>query len=101
MAHTKAKGATKLGRDSISKRLGVKIFGGQKIQAGAIIVRQKGTQYHPGKNVGIGKDRTIFAKIAGKVVFAKKNKLAFSGSNKKRVLISVITEKSEARSPKS
>ena len=90
MAHTKAKGATKLGRDSISKRLGVKIFGGQKVQPGAIIIRQKGTKYHPGKNVGSGKDRTIFAKISGKVIFEKKAKPSFSGQNKKRVLVSVI-----------
>ena len=93
MAHTKAKGSTKLGRDSESKRLGVKIFGGQKIAAGQIIVRQKGTKYHPGKNVGVGRDRTIFAKAAGQVVFVKKSRPSFSGQNKKRVFVSVATEK--------
>jgi len=90
MAHTKAKGASKLGRDSISKRLGVKVFGGQKISTGSIIVRQKGTKYHPGKFVGIGKDRTIFAKISGIVEFKKKSTPSFSGKNKKRVLVSVV-----------
>ena len=92
MAHTKAKGSTRLGRDSKSKRLGVKIFGGQRTQPGAIIIRQKGTKYHPGENVGTGKDRTIFAKISGKVIFKKKAKPAFSGKNKKRVSVSVVKE---------
>lgn len=93
MAHTKAKGSTRLGRDSESKRLGVKIFGGQQAQPGAIIIRQKGTKFHPGTNVGCGKDRTIFAKTSGKVIFAKITKPAFSGKNKKRVLVSVQSEK--------
>ena len=92
MAHTKAKGATRLGRDSKSKRLGVKIFGGQKAQPGAIIIRQKGTKFHPGKNVGCGKDRTIFAKTSGQVVFKKQAKPSFSGKNKKRVFVSVVKE---------
>ena len=92
MAHTKAKGSTRLGRDSKSKRLGVKIFGGQRTQPGAIIIRQKGTKYHPGENVGTGKDRTIFAKISGKVIFKKKVKPTFSGKNKKRVSVSVEPE---------
>lgn len=89
MAHTKAKGSTRLGRDSISKRLGVKIFGGQKTQPGAIIIRQKGTKYHPGKNVGMGKDHTIFAKIPGVVAFKKRVKLNFANKNKERVFVSV------------
>lgn len=72
MAHKKAGGSTRNGRDSESKRLGVKIFGGQAIQAGAIIVRQRGTKFHAGTNVGIGKDHTLFAKTAGKVVFEVK-----------------------------
>lgn len=72
MAHKKAGGSTRNGRDSESKRLGVKIFGGQTIQAGAIIVRQRGTKFHAGTNVGIGKDHTLFAKTAGKVVFEVK-----------------------------
>lgn len=89
MAHTKAKGSTRLGRDSESKRLGVKIFGGQLARAGAIIIRQRGTKYHPGKNVGIGKDHTIFAKTPGVVIFESKIKPNFAGKTKKKVLISV------------
>ena len=69
MAHKKAGGSTRNGRDSISKRLGVKRFGGQLVSAGSIIVRQRGTQFHPGVNVGCGKDHTLFAKADGKVVF--------------------------------
>jgi large subunit ribosomal protein L27 len=72
MAHKKAGGSTRNGRDSESKRLGVKIFGGQEIRAGSIIVRQRGTQFHNGVNVGIGKDHTLFAKADGKVVFEVK-----------------------------
>ncbi len=72
MAHKKAGGSTRNGRDSESKRLGVKIFGGQAIQAGAIIVRQRGTKFHAGANVGIGRDHTLFAKADGKVVFEVK-----------------------------
>ena len=69
MAHKKAGGSTRNGRDSESKRLGVKRFGGQLVKAGNIIVRQRGTEFHPGRNVGIGKDHTIFAKIEGIVKF--------------------------------
>jgi large subunit ribosomal protein L27 len=69
MAHKKAGGSTRNGRDSESKRLGVKRFGGQKVLAGSILVRQRGTQYHPGENVGCGKDHTLFAKADGEVVF--------------------------------
>ncbi|MFO8005257.1 50S ribosomal protein L27 [Thioalkalivibrio sp.] len=69
MAHKKAGGSTRNGRDSESKRLGVKRFGGQKVLAGNILVRQRGTQYHPGENVGCGKDHTLFAKSDGEVVF--------------------------------
>ncbi len=72
MAHKKGAGSSKNGRDSKSKRLGVKIFGGQDIIAGNIIVRQRGTVHHPGENVGIGKDHTLFALIDGKVRFSKK-----------------------------
>ena len=75
MAHKKAGGSSRNGRDSHSKRLGVKVFGDQAIVAGAIIVRQRGTQYHPGPNVGIGKDHTLFAKISGRVQFAVKGAL--------------------------
>ena len=71
MAHKKGEGSVKNGRDSQSKRLGVKIFGGQQAIAGNIIVRQRGTVYHPGKNVGVGKDFTIFATVDGVVEFKK------------------------------
>ncbi|MEB4590403.1 50S ribosomal protein L27 [Candidatus Thiothrix sp. Deng01] len=72
MAHKKAGGSTRNGRDSESKRLGVKRFGGQFVLAGNILVRQRGTQFHPGENVGIGKDHTLFAKADGVVVFQQK-----------------------------
>lgn len=72
MAHKKAGGSTNNGRDSISKRLGVKLFGGQAARAGNIIVRQRGTRFHPGSNVGIGKDHTLFATVDGHVEFAVK-----------------------------
>jgi large subunit ribosomal protein L27 len=71
MAHKKGEGSVKNGRDSNSKRLGVKIFGGQPAVAGNIIVRQRGTVYHPGKNVGVGKDFTLFALSDGLVEFRK------------------------------
>ncbi len=71
MAHKKGAGSSRNGRESHSKRLGVKIFGGQHAIAGNIIVRQRGTQHHPGKNVGIGKDHTLFALTAGTVTFRK------------------------------
>ncbi len=72
MAHKKGAGSSKNGRESESKRLGIKIFGGQDIIAGNIIVRQRGTKHHPGTNVGIGKDHTLFALTDGKVKFTKK-----------------------------
>jgi large subunit ribosomal protein L27 len=72
MAHKKAGGSSRNGRDSHSKRLGVKRYGGQVVGAGEIIVRQRGTQFYPGDNVGIGKDHTLFAKIEGTVTFATK-----------------------------
>jgi large subunit ribosomal protein L27 len=71
MAHKKGEGSVKNGRDSNSKRLGVKIFGGQPAIAGNIIVRQRGTVYHPGKNVGVGKDYTLFALLDGVVEYRK------------------------------
>ena len=71
MAHKKGEGSVKNGRDSNSKRLGVKIYGGQPAIAGNIIVRQRGTQYHPGKNVGVGRDFTLFALLDGVVQFKK------------------------------
>ena len=72
MATKKAGGSTRNGRDSNPKMLGVKMYGGQSVTAGNIIVRQRGTQHHPGNNVGIGKDHTLFALVDGKVVFTKK-----------------------------
>ena len=71
MAHKKGEGSVKNGRDSQSKRLGVKIYGGQAVVAGNIIIRQRGTVYHPGKNVGVGRDFTIFALTDGVVEFRK------------------------------
>ena len=83
MAHKKAGGSTRNGRDSESKRLGVKIFGGQAIQAGNIIVRQRGTRFHPGTNVGCGKDHTLVAKADGFVQFVEKGP-------KKRKYVNVV-----------
>ena len=84
MAHKKGAGSSKNGRESESKRLGVKIFGGQKIIAGNIIVRQRGTKHNPGNNVGIGKDHTLFALSDGVVRFTKKRN--------NRSYVSVVTE---------
>ncbi|MGK2896867.1 MAG: 50S ribosomal protein L27 [Candidatus Makana argininalis] len=80
MAHKKAGGSTRNGRDSHSKRLGIKKYGGEIVKSGNIIVRQRGTQFHPGTNVGCGKDHTLFALINGKVKFEIK------GINKKRFI---------------
>ena len=85
MAHKKAGGSTRNGRDSESKRLGVKIFGGQKVSAGNIIVRQRGTKFHPGVNVGCGKDHTLFAKADGVVEFQIKGP-------KQRKYVNVLAE---------
>jgi large subunit ribosomal protein L27 len=75
MAHKKGGGSTRNGRDSESKRLGVKMYGGQHVIPGNIIVRQRGTEFHAGLNVGMGKDHTLFAKAEGKLVFAVKGAL--------------------------
>ena len=72
MSKTKGGGSTRNGRDSNAQRLGVKVFGGTEVRTGAIIVRQRGTKFHPGRNVGIGVDHTLFAKTAGKVAFETK-----------------------------
>ncbi|MCA9388555.1 50S ribosomal protein L27 [Candidatus Berkelbacteria bacterium] len=82
MAHKKAAGSTRLGRDSESKRLGVKRYGGSVIGAGEIIIRQRGTKYHPGKNVKRAGDDSLVALIAGKVKFQKINRRRFTGSLK-------------------
>lgn len=86
MAHKKGVGSSKNGRESESKRLGVKIFGGQTAVAGNIIIRQRGTKHHPGENVGMGKDHTLFALVDGTVVFTKKK------DNKSYVSIEPIAE---------
>ncbi|MEE9395717.1 MAG: 50S ribosomal protein L27 [Methylococcales bacterium] len=83
MAHKKAGGSTRNGRDSESKRLGVKRYGGQLVSAGSIIVRQRGTRFHPGDNVGCGKDHTLFATAEGRVLFQVKGA-------KKRKYISIV-----------
>ncbi|MCB2426371.1 50S ribosomal protein L27 [Methylophaga pinxianii] len=85
MAHKKAGGSTRNGRDSESKRLGVKRFGGEAVLGGNILVRQRGTRYHAGRNVGVGRDHTLFATANGKVVFETK------GANN-RTFVSVIAE---------
>jgi large subunit ribosomal protein L27 len=72
MAHKKGQGSSKNGRDSNSQRLGLKVYGGEPIKAGGIIVRQRGTRFRPGENAGIGVDHTIFAKVTGKLVFTEK-----------------------------
>ena len=74
MAHKKAAGSSRNGRDSVGKRLGVKRFGGQEVSAGSILVRQRGTTFHPGENVGCGKDYTLFALVDGVVKFERKDK---------------------------
>jgi len=81
MAHKKAGGSSRNGRDSQAKRLGVKVYGGEAIRAGGIIVRQRGTQIHPGVNVGVGKDHTLFALVDGKVAFATKGSLGHKYAN--------------------
>ena len=73
MAHKKSGGSARNGRDSVSKRLGVKVFGGQQIHAGSIIIRQRGTKFKPGKNVGLGKDDTLFALASGTVRFVDRS----------------------------
>ena len=84
MAHKKAGGSTRNGRDSESKRLGVKRYGGENVLAGNILVRQRGTHFHPGKNVGLGKDHTLFAKSDGVVQFVQRGA-------KKRKFVEIVT----------
>ncbi|MFC2081206.1 50S ribosomal protein L27 [Bacteroidota bacterium] len=86
MAHKKGAGSSRNGRDSESKRLGVKLYGGQLAKAGNIIIRQRGTVHHPGENVGMGKDHTIYALIDGTVTFRKKK------NNKSYISISPVEE---------
>lgn len=92
MAHKKAAGSTKNGRDSNSKRLGVKRSGGQAVTAGSILVRQKGTKWHPGENVGVGKDFTLFALTGGVVQFTQKRNLKFDGQRKRDTIVNVVAK---------
>jgi large subunit ribosomal protein L27 len=89
MAHKKAAGSTRLGRDSQAKRLGVKVFGDQRVGKGEIIIRQRGTKYHPGANVEIGGDDTLFAGVEGIVKFQEKRVVAFTGNKEKRMFVHV------------
>jgi large subunit ribosomal protein L27 len=90
MAHTKAKGSTKLGRDSESKRLGVKVYDGESVMPGQIIVRQRGTKFYPGANVRRGGDDTLYASKAGKVKFVNKKRFHFDGSKKFIKVVEVV-----------
>lgn len=90
MAHTKSGGSTKLGRDSISKRLGVKRQNGQKVLAGEVLIRQRGTKYLPGKNVKRAGDDTLYALKAGAVKFLSKTKIRFDGNKRSVKVISVL-----------
>ncbi len=89
MSHTKAGGSTRNGRDSQSKRLGVKLFGGQEVKAGNIIVRQRGTKYAAGENTQLGKDYTIFATSAGNVAFTQTRKGLFTGKSRRQTVVHV------------
>ena len=90
MAHTKAKGSTKLGRESESKRLGVKRGDGQSVGAGEIIIRQRGTKYYPGVNVRRGGDDTLYAAKKGSVKFATKKKVKYDGTKRMVKVVSVV-----------
>lgn len=90
MSHKKAGGSTKNGRDSRSKRLGVKLYAGQKVAAGSILVRQKGSKYFAGDNVGVGKDFTLFALKSGTVNFSQKRRKKYDGRVFRDKLVSVI-----------
>ncbi len=90
MAHTKAGGSTKLGRDSAAKRLGVKLQDGQKVLVGQIIIRQRGTKYAPGANVRRGADDTIYAMRNGTVKFSTRTKKRFDGTQRKSTFVAVV-----------
>ena len=89
MAHKKAAGSTRLGRDSAAQRLGVKIFGDQFVTAGGIIIRQRGNKYHPGENVAQGADDTLYALKTGNVKFQEKKVTAFNGNKDRRMFVHV------------
>lgn len=90
MAHKKAGGSTSLGRESESKRLGVKLFGGQKVSVGNVIIRQRGTKYSPGKGVKLGGDDTIYAMKSGIVTFKKKMLRRFDNTLKQKTIVNVV-----------
>lgn len=90
MAHTKALGSTKLGRDSRSKRLGVKLQDGEKVSVGQIIIRERGTKYLPGANVRRGSDDTLYAGKDGKIKFSTKTKIRFDGNSRKATFVAVL-----------
>lgn len=90
MAHTKAGGSTSLGRDSVSKRLGVKVYGGQTVKAGEIIVRQRGTKFHPGTNVRRGEDDTLYAASNGTVKFIARKVKAYTSAMVRRQFVTVV-----------
>ena len=94
MAHKKAGGSTSLGRESQSKRLGVKLFAGEVAKPGAIIIRQRGTRFHPGKNVRRGSDDTLFATTAGQVAFRRLKRRRFDGNLKATTYVDVVTKNS-------
>lgn len=97
MAHRKAGGSTSLGRDSVSKRLGVKIFGGQYAAVGNIILRQRGTKFHPGENVKRGEDDTLFALVSGVVEFQTRKVKNFTGKLARRMFVHVVPQKAEEK----
>ncbi len=90
MSHKKAAGSTQNGRDSQAKRLGVKVFGGQVVRAGGIIIRQRGTKYFPGNNAGMGKDHTIYSLVEGKVNFVQKALKKYDGRIFKDNIVNII-----------
>lgn len=100
VAHIKGKGSTKLGRDSQSKRLGVKMYGGQTAKAGNIIIRQRGTSFRPGTNVGLGKDHSLFALVDGTVRFHRQSAVKFTGKIESTRLVSV-EDRADQKSPQS
>jgi large subunit ribosomal protein L27 len=89
MAHKKAGGSSRNGRDSKAKRLGVKVYGGERVNAGQILVRQRGTRVHPGVNVGIGRDHTLYARVSGQVQYAVRGEAA-------KNIVDVVTESAPA-----
>lgn len=90
MSKTKAGGSTKNGRDSVGKRLGVKLFGGQMARPGDVIIRQRGSRYGAGKNVGVGSDYTLFAKSSGEISYSNVRRATFTGRPKRKTIVSVI-----------